>query len=66
MPANGVEQGYDKIGWYPIEMIDLTHFKETMSRNDQPETAPPGDLSHKQPTNPDTMADANKSLLTGT
>jgi hypothetical protein len=26
---------------------------------------PPGDPSHKQPPNPDTMADANKSLLTG-
>jgi hypothetical protein len=24
-----------------------------------------GNPSHKQPTNPDTMADANKSLLTG-
>jgi hypothetical protein len=26
---------------------------------------PPGDLSHKQPPNPDTIVDANKSLLTG-
>ena len=34
-------------------------------RNDHPETAPPGNQSHKQPPNPDTMADANKSLLTG-
>ena len=30
MPANGVEQGYDEIGWHPIEMTDLTHFKEAM------------------------------------
>jgi hypothetical protein len=29
------------------------------------ETAPPGDPSHKQPPNPDTIADANKSLLKG-
>ena len=29
------------------------------------ETAIPGDLSHKQPPNLDTIADANKSLLTG-
>jgi hypothetical protein len=34
-------------------------------RNDHPETAPPGDPSHKQPPKPDTIADANKSLLTG-
>jgi hypothetical protein len=24
------DQGYDKIGWHPIEIIDLRHFKETM------------------------------------
>ena len=29
------------------------------------ETVPPGDPSHKQTPNPDTIADANKSLLTG-
>ena len=29
------------------------------------ETAPLGDPSHKEPPNPDTMADANKSLRTG-
>jgi hypothetical protein len=34
-------------------------------RNDHPEIAPLGDPSHKQPPNPDTMADANKRLLTG-
>jgi hypothetical protein len=34
-------------------------------RNDNPETVPPGDPSYKQPPNPDTMADANKILLTG-
>jgi hypothetical protein len=27
------------------------------------ETIPPGDSSHKQSPNPDTIADANKSLL---
>ena len=34
-------------------------------RNVHPETATPGDPPHKQPPNPDTLADANKSLLTG-
>ena len=34
-------------------------------RNDHPETAPPGDPSHKQPPNPGTIADAKKILLTG-
>jgi hypothetical protein len=27
MPANGENpQGYDEIGWYPIEMMDFRHF----------------------------------------
>lgn len=30
MSANGMEQGYNKIRWHPIEMKDLTHFKEAM------------------------------------
>jgi hypothetical protein len=30
-----------------------------------PETAPPGDPSHKQPQNQNTIVDANRSLLTG-
>jgi hypothetical protein len=34
-------------------------------RNYHPETTPPRDPSHKQPPNPDTIADANKILLTG-
>ena len=34
-------------------------------RKDHPDTAPPGDLSHIQPPNPDTIVEANKSLLTG-
>jgi hypothetical protein len=34
-------------------------------RNDHPETNSPGDPSHKQPQSPDTIADANKCLLTG-
>ena len=29
------------------------------------ETVPPRDPSYKQPPNPDTIVDANKSLLTG-
>ena len=32
-------------------------------RNNNLETAPLGDPSHKQPSNPDTVVDANKSLL---
>ena len=30
MSADSVEQGYDEIRWYPIEFIDLRHFKEAM------------------------------------
>ena len=30
MPAKGLEQSYDKIGWCPIEIIGLRHFKEAM------------------------------------
>jgi hypothetical protein len=29
MPANGVEQGYQEIGWYLIEMLDLSYRKDT-------------------------------------
>ena len=35
------------------------------SRKGHPETAPPGDPSHMQTPNPDTIADAKKCLLTG-
>ena len=34
-------------------------------RKDHPETAPPGEPSHKQPPNPDIVAYASKILLTG-
>jgi hypothetical protein len=30
MTTSGMEQGYDEIGWYPIEMIDLRHFKDVV------------------------------------
>ena len=30
MPAKSGEQGYDKIGLHPIEIIDIRHFKEAM------------------------------------
>jgi hypothetical protein len=33
--------------------------------NDRPEPGPPGDPSHKQAPNLDSIADANKDLLTG-
>ena len=38
---------------------------ELRRKKDHPETAPPGDPSHKQPPNPDTIAYASKILLTG-
>ena len=34
-------------------------------RNDHTETAPPGDPSHIQPPNPDTIVDANENLPIG-
>jgi hypothetical protein len=34
-------------------------------RKGHPETAPPGDPSHNQPPNPDTIAYASKILLKG-
>jgi hypothetical protein len=51
----------------PMEGVTETKFRvETEGTTIHTETAPLGDPSHKQPPNPDTMADANKSLLTGT
>jgi hypothetical protein len=38
---------------------------EQRLKEGHPETAPPGDPSHIQTLNPDTIADANKCLLTG-
>jgi hypothetical protein len=52
---------------YKIPMEGVTETKcgaETEGMTIQ-KTAPPGDPSHKQPPNTDTMADVNKSLLTG-
>jgi len=37
---------------------------EQKLRESHPETVPPGDPSHTQTPNPDTIADAKKSLLT--
>lgn len=31
MPPKSGEQGYDKIGWHPIEIINIRHFKEAMT-----------------------------------
>ena len=45
--------------------VTETKFGAETERNNHPETAPLGDPSHKQPSKPDTMADAKKSLLTG-
>ena len=48
-----------------MEGVTETDFRAETKENDHPETAPLGDPSHKQPPNPETVADANKSLLTG-
>jgi hypothetical protein len=45
----------------PMEEVTETKFGAVL-KHDHPKT---GDPSHKQPPNPDTIADANKSLLTG-
>jgi hypothetical protein len=47
------------------ERVTETKFAAENEGNDQPEIAPPGDPSHKQSLNPDTIANANKSLLIG-
>jgi hypothetical protein len=46
----------------PMEGVTETMFGAEM---DHPETAPPGDPSHNQPLNPNTIAYARKGLLTG-
>jgi hypothetical protein len=46
----------------PMEGVTETKLGAEM---DHPETAPPGDPSHIQPPNPDTIAFASKILLTG-
>jgi hypothetical protein len=49
----------------PMEGVTETKFgAETEGRKDLPETAPPRDPYHNQPTNPDTIAYARKILLT--
>jgi hypothetical protein len=47
-----------------MEGVAETKFRAEM-RKDHLETAPPGDPCHIQPPNPDTIAYANKILLTG-
>jgi hypothetical protein len=50
----------------PMEGITETKFgAEKEERKDHPETAPPGDPSHNQPPNADTIAYASKIFLTG-
>ena len=44
---------------------ELQRQSSELSQKDHPETAPPGDTSHKQPPNADTMAYTSKILLTG-
>jgi hypothetical protein len=49
----------------PMEGVAEAKFGAEMEKKDHPETTPPGDPSHNQPTNPDTIAYARKILLTG-
>jgi hypothetical protein len=49
----------------PMEGVTDTKFGAETERKDHPETARPGDPFHKQPSNPDTIVDANKILLAG-
>ena len=50
----------------PMEGVTGTKFgAEKVGRKNHPETAPPGDPSHKQASKSDTIAYANKILLTG-
>jgi hypothetical protein len=55
-------------GGIKIPMGGVTETKcgaETEDFKGHPETAPPGDPSHIPLPHPDTIVDANKSLLTG-
>jgi hypothetical protein len=36
----------------PLERVIETKFRTEIEKNDHPETAPPRDPSHKQPSNP--------------
>jgi hypothetical protein len=47
----------------PMEGVTETNL-ELRWKKGHPETASPGDPSHKQPPNPDPIAYANKFLLT--
>jgi hypothetical protein len=48
----------------PMEGVTETKFRAETGRKNHPETAPLENPSHKQPPNPDIIADANKCLLT--
>jgi hypothetical protein len=50
----------------PMEGVTETKFgAKTKGWTHHPETTPPGDSSHNQPPNPDTIAYASKILLKG-
>jgi hypothetical protein len=61
-PTAFVEHIWQTHAWPPY--LSLLNPDEPL-RQDHPETATAGNPSHKQPPNPDTIADTNKSLLTG-
>ena len=48
-----------------VNEIPMGRDKETKCRKDHPWTAPPGDPSHIQSPNSDTVVDANKCLQKG-
>jgi hypothetical protein len=58
---------YDQNTLYNIlkELIKYYIKKPKKKKKNHSETAPPGEPSHKQPPNPDTIAYARKILLTG-
>jgi hypothetical protein len=49
----------------PMEGVTEMKFSGETGRMNHTETAPPGDPSHKQPLNTDTIACASKILLEG-
>ena len=49
-----------------IKGVTKTKFGAKTERMDYPETTPPGESSHNQPPNPDTIAQCQKDFAEGT
>ena len=54
-----------RVNKIPVKGVTETKFGAKTKRMDYPETTPPGDPSHNQPPNADTIAYASKILLKG-